>query len=73
MKLKILSLDGILFEGETSQVSLPAKDGEVTILKGHIPVITLLKKGKVKTVDKEFEVSGGFAEITGEKVVVLAN
>lgn len=73
MKLKILSLEGILFEGETPQVSLPGKDGEITVLKGHIPIITLLKGGLVKTPEKEISISGGFAEITGEKVVVLAD
>jgi F-type H+-transporting ATPase subunit epsilon len=73
MKLKILSLEGTLFEGEVSQVSLPTIEGVITVLKNHIPVITQLKQGTIKTPDNSFEISGGFAEITGEKVVVLAN
>lgn len=73
MKLQIFSLEGKLYEGETDQVSLPALDGEITVLKEHIPLITLLKKGVVKTKEKNIEIPGGFAEVTGDKVVVLAN
>jgi F-type H+-transporting ATPase subunit epsilon len=87
MELKIFTLDGTKFEGQVSQVSLPTKDGEITILKGHIPLITILHKGVVRTArlsspaasanggqEKEnIEIDGGVAEIDGEKVVVLAN
>ncbi len=73
MRIQILSLDGILYEGDVSQASLPTKDGEITVLKNHIPLITLLKKGEIKTSDKNITIEGGFAEITGEKVVVLVN
>ncbi len=73
MILKIYTLDGTKFEGEVSQVSLPGKDGEITILPHHIPVITILQKGLVKTPNESIEIEGGVAEIDGEKVVVLAN
>lgn len=73
MELKILKLDGIKFEGKVSQVSLPGKDGEITILPNHIPLITILKKGNIKIEGQEIQVEGGVAEIDGEKVVVLAN
>ena len=74
MELKIYSLDGIKFEGSVSQVSLPTKDGEITVLKNHIPLITLLQKGNIKIDSKEnFSIEGGVAEIESGKVVVLAN
>ncbi len=77
MKLLVYSLEGSLFEGDVAQVSLPAKDGEITILPEHIPLITILKKGLIKIGHgsdmREIEIPGGFAEIDGEKVVVLAN
>jgi F-type H+-transporting ATPase subunit epsilon len=73
MKLQILSLAGTLFEGETNSVSLPSSDGEITVLPEHIPLITLLQKGEIKFNDQKLAVEGGFAEIDGEKVVVLAN
>lgn len=73
MELKIYTLDGTKFEGEISQVSLPTKDGEITILPHHIPLITILTKGNVKTPNETIEINGGVAEIDGKKVVVLAN
>ena len=73
MKLNIYTLDGTKFEGDVAQVSLPAKDGEITILPHHIPVITILQKGFIKTEKEQIEINGGVAEIDGEKVVVLAN
>ncbi len=73
MKLQIFSLQGTVYEGETSQVTLPAKDGEITVLKGHIPLITLLKEGEIRTKEKNISIKKGFAEINGEKVVVLVD
>lgn len=73
MQLKIYSLQGTVHEGEVSQVSLPAVDGEITVLKGHIPLITLLKEGEIKTKEKNIPIKKGFAEINGEKVVVLVD
>lgn len=73
MKLQIFSLQGTVYEGETTEVTLPAKDGEITVLKGHIPLITLLKAGEIKTKEKNIPIKKGFAEINGEKVVVLVD
>ena len=73
MELKIYSLDGIKFEGSVTQVSLPTEAGEITVLKNHIPLITVLKKGSVKIDKDNFQIDGRVAEIDGGKVVVLAN
>lgn len=73
--LFIIALDKILFEGETNSVTLPGSEGELTILKNHIPLITPLKKGniKIKTKKEElnFRINGGVLEVKPEKVVVL--
>lgn len=73
MNLHIYSLEGTLFEGTVSQVSLPALDGEITVLKHHIPLITILKKGMIKFGKEDISIEGGFAEIGKGKVVVLVN
>ncbi len=73
MELKVYSLKGTIFEGDATSVGLPAKDGVITALKGHIPLITILKEGEIKTPDQNIAIKGGFAEITKTKVVVLAN
>ncbi len=73
MELKIYSLDGTQFEGEVSQVSLPTAQGEITVLKNHLPIITLLQKGVIKFNKESISINGGFAEIGKGKVVVLVN
>lgn len=73
MELKIYSLEGTVFEGEVSQVSLPSVDGEITVLKNHLPIITLLQKGMVKFNKESIQINGGFVEIGKGKVVVLVN
>ncbi len=47
-KLKILTPDEKLFDGEVSQVVLPTKAGEITVLANHIPLISLLSIGEIK-------------------------
>ncbi len=73
MELKIYSLEGTLFEGTVSQVSLPTTSGEITVLKNHIPLITTLKSGVIKFGKENISIEGGFAEIGKGKVVVLVN
>lgn len=59
-----------------SAVQIPGTDGDMTAMPGHAPTITTLRPGLLRVVhDKgveEFIVSGGFAEITGTGVSVLA-
>lgn len=73
--LFIIALDKILFEGETNSVTLPGSEGELTILKNHIPLITPLKEGNIKLKTKKeelnFRINGGVLEVKPEKVVVL--
>lgn len=73
MQLKIYSLEGTLYEGEATEVSLPTTSGEITVLKGHIPLITTLKTGSIKYTGGTHGIKGGFAEIGNDRVVVLVN
>ncbi len=73
--LTITSLDRARYSGEAESVTCPAVEGEVTILKGHIPLITNLKKGEiiVKT-EKDsltFQVEKGILEVSKNRVTIL--
>ena len=61
---------------EAREVQLPGSDGDMTAMPGHAPVITTLRPGLIRVVHErgtdEFVVSGGFAEVTGTGVSVLA-
>ena len=74
--LKIISLKEMLFDGKAVLVNLPSSEGELTILKDHLPLITALKKGKIKVRDENnqehfFEIQKGFLEVNPNKVTIL--
>ncbi|MCD4772511.1 MAG: ATP synthase F1 subunit epsilon [Bacteroidales bacterium] len=77
MRIEIITPDKTIFEGEVNLVQLPGVDGLFEILNNHAPLISVLKKGKIKVSDKNkktqfFEVSGGVVEVLNNKVLVLA-
>lgn len=77
MKLEIITPDKNVFEGEVNLVQLPGIDGSFEILNNHAPLISVLKKGKIKVKDENgqeqfFEVNGGVIEVLKNKVLILA-
>lgn len=48
MLLKIVTPDGVTYESEIDQVSVPTQNGEITILPHHIPLISVLKAGELR-------------------------
>ncbi len=60
-----------------SEVLIPGAEGEMTAMEGHAPTIAALKTGTLRVVGTDgvvqsYVVTGGFAEITGESITVLA-
>lgn len=78
MKLEIIKPDSQLFAGDNiALVQLPGLDGSFEILTNHAPMISALKAGRIKVIDKEkqtlfFEIGGGIVEVLNNKVLVLA-
>ena len=76
MKFDLVSPEQRLLSGEASAVRIPGAEGDLTAMPNHAPTITTLRPG-ILTVemaggDKEFAVTGGFAEITSDGTTVLA-
>ena len=59
-----------------TEVQIPGTEGDLTAMEGHSPFITTLRPGVLKVIStsgtQAFVVTGGFAEITGSAVSVLA-
>jgi len=78
MKLSIISPDNVLYTGESVHlVQLPGIDGSFEIMNNHAPLISLLKKGKIKVINNGeapllFDVNGGVIEVHNNKVLILA-
>ena len=77
LKVDVVSAEESIFSGEAEFVSLPGKSGELGILPGHLPLITLVKPGFVRIrTGKEVEevfVAGGVLEVHPHHVTVLAD
>ena len=76
MKLSLISHEKIVFQGDVYSVILPGLAGELTVLEGHVPLITPLKKGKIKIQDKElkefiFDIERGVLEVQPKQTTVL--
>jgi F-type H+-transporting ATPase subunit epsilon len=56
-------------------VTLPGKDGEMTILANHEPLITTLKKGvitvRTSAEEKTFPIEGGVLEVRHDGATVI--
>lgn len=54
MKLKIITHERIVFDGEVDEIIIPAQTGQIGVLKDHIPFTTVLEIGvtKVRQGDK---------------------
>jgi F-type H+-transporting ATPase subunit epsilon len=76
MKVEILTPKGLELEIEAKIVIAPALSGEISILENHVPIISVLKAGKltIKTSDKDItrEIEGGILEFEKGKMVILS-
>ncbi len=76
--LEIVSPERLLLSRPVDMVVLPAAEGELGVLPRHSPMIVLLRGGTIRLyegaqVTEQLFVSGGFAEVTPERVTVLAD
>ena len=75
LKVSVISPEASLFEGDASQVVAPAYDGEVGILTGHAPMMTLLGKGQLRIDgvggERRFVIEGGFLQVIENHVRVV--
>jgi len=75
MHFKITTPERQVFADEVEQVTMVTKDGEITVLPHHIPLVTLLKPGELrykKNGEEHFlSISGGFAEVRPDNSIVI--
>ena len=72
LHISVISPEALLFEGDAASVVAPAYDGEVGILTGHAPMLTLLGTGTLRVGDgARFSVSGGFLQVVDNQVRVV--
>jgi len=78
LKLEILTPNGMIFNGNVRQVTLPGEEGEFGVLPQHASLTTLLQAGviEIEKEDKSTEsvvVNWGVVQVSEEKAIVLVD
>ena len=72
--VEIISPDDSIIKTQTSEVIIPAFEGELGVLKDHIPLITFLRPGIIKisgTTENKFLVEEGTVEFSNNNLLIL--
>ena len=75
--LEIISPEKIIFSDKTTMATLPSYEGDMSVLKYHISIITFLRPGIIKIQKnvgdfEEFFVQNGIVEYFNDSLVVLS-
>ena len=78
MKLEIVTPDGVIFDDEVKQVTIPGSEGEFGVLAGHAAVVSLLDTGVItieRKDDREVSVAinGGYVKVDEEKTLCMVD
>jgi F-type H+-transporting ATPase subunit epsilon len=73
----LVSPERLLLSEDVDMVTLPGTEGYFGVLAGHAPVISSLRPGVIEVTGGETPglklfIRGGFAEVDGKAVIVLA-
>ena len=76
LRVRVVSPDRIVFEGEASSLVAPAWDGQVGILPNHAPMMALLGAGelhldRIAGGSDSFHVAGGVLKVERNQVTLL--
>ena len=74
--VEIISPDESILKSETSEVIIPSYEGQMGILKDHIPLITFLRPGIVSIKNqtrKEYYVEEGTVEFSNNNLLILTS
>jgi F-type H+-transporting ATPase subunit epsilon len=76
LTLEIVTPEARVYSDTIDTVVIPTVDGEIGILPGHIPLLTQVEHGELRVTKGTsvlfLAVGGGFAQISGDKISVLA-
>ncbi len=78
IQFEIVTPERVILSEKITQIIVPTIVGEVTILPNHIPLVSSLNPGVITAKKKDgsnviMAVSGGFVEVSNQKVVILAD
>jgi F-type H+-transporting ATPase subunit epsilon len=75
-KVEIITPDKSILNSEASEVIIPSYEGQMGILKDHIPLITFLRPGFILVKsqnEKKYYVEEGTVEFSDNKLLILTS
>ena len=75
-KVEIISPDKSIFNSEANEVTIPSYEGQMGILKNHIPLITFLRPGIIlikAQEEKKYYVEEGTVEFSNDNLLILTS
>ncbi len=77
INLQIITPEKIAYQGEADGVTIPTKNGEITVLANHIPIISTMKHGELLIKNGNEEISmavcNGFIEVKNNKITIMTD
>lgn len=78
MKLEIVTPEGVIFDDEVKQVTVPGSEGEFGVLAGHAAVVSLLNAGVVTIERKDgrevqVAINGGYIKVEEGKTLCMVD
>ena len=73
---EIISPDQTILKQEANEATIPSYEGQMGILKDHIPLITFLRPGIItikSNVEKKFYVEEGTVEFSNNNLLILTS
>ena len=74
--IKIITPDQTILKSEATEVTIPSFEGQMGILKDHIPIITFLRPGIIKIhgkKDSQYFVEEGTVEFSNNNLTILSS
>ena len=74
--VEIITPDQSILKSETNEVTIPSYEGQMGILKDHIPLITFLRPGLIvlkNEKEKKFYVEEGTVEFSNNNLLILTS
>ena len=74
--LNVVTPQGFLYQGEVTQITVPALEGRMGILAHHIAIVAVLIGGEIEirtaqSEDKIFNIQSGYVTVIDNKCTVL--
>ena len=74
--VEIISPEKLILKAKITEAVIPSYEGEMGILKNHIPLITFLRPGIIKindSNDKQYFIEEGTVEFSNNNLIILSS